>query len=192
MTHYGRSQGQRPNLEIARHRWPGREHWYSFTKDVELVAPLSRLTEQADAEGLQQPTNQGINQAGKELGVSHSTLQRLPGRETDKEILGPVKKEEKMFSGIAEHSFRHQDMIHIIIEVSKRKALRILMDDRVAPVKMLFRKTPGNMVKELLIDIKQSLGQMPGLCEQPFVSKSDKSGIDLTNHEVNGRIKALL
>ena len=97
MTHYGRSQGQRPNLEIARHRWPGREHWYSFTKDVELVAPLCRLTEQADAEGLQQPTNQGLNQAGKELGVSHSTLQRLPGRETDKEILGPVKKEEKMF-----------------------------------------------------------------------------------------------
>lgn len=63
MTHYGRSQGQRPNLEIARHRWIGREHWYSFTKDVELVARLSRLTEQAEAEGLRQATNQGLNQA---------------------------------------------------------------------------------------------------------------------------------
>ena len=50
-------------------------------------------------------------------------------REMDEEALGFIKEEEELFLGIDEHSFRHQDVVHTITEVKKRKVLGILRDD---------------------------------------------------------------
>jgi len=84
-------------------------------------------------------------------------LQHLLEREIDEEELGFIKEEEEIFLGIDEHSFRHQELVHTVTEVKKRKMLGILRDDRVATLKMFLKKIPGKKVKEVCIDMKESL-----------------------------------
>ena len=96
----------------------------------------------------------------KELGISYSTLRRLLEREIDKEALGPIKEEDEIFLGIDERSFRHQDMVHIVTEVKKRKVLGILRDDRIATLKIFLKNIPQERVKELCIDMKESLRKL--------------------------------
>jgi len=84
-------------------------------------------------------------------------LRRLLEREIDGEELGFIKEEEEIFLGIDEHSFRHQELVHIVTEVKKRKMLGILRDDRIATLKMFLKKIPAKKVKEVCIDMKESL-----------------------------------
>ena len=151
------SQGKKIYLEIARHRWQCRGCGHSFTGGRELMHPHSRLTKQAQAEALWQLKDRSFSQVRKELGVSYSTLRRLLEREIDEESLGSIKEEEELFLGIDEHSFRHQDMVHTITEVKKRKVLGILRDDRIATLKMFLKKIPQERVTEVCIDMKESL-----------------------------------
>jgi len=129
------------------------------------MPPHSRLTKQAQAEALWQLKDRSFSQVSKELGISYSTLRRLLEREIDEEALGLMKEEEELFLGIDEHSFRHQDMVHTITEVKKRKVLGILRDDRIATLKMFLKNIPQERVKELCIDMKESLRK---LAEQVF------------------------
>jgi len=154
---HGWSQGKKVYIEIARHRWQCRDCGYSFTEGVELVCPHSRLTKQAETEALWQLKDRSFSQVRKELGVSYSTLRRLLEREIDEDALGFIKEEEEVFLGIDEHSFRHQDMVHTVTEVKKRKMLGILKDDRIASLKMFLKKIPKGKVKEVCIDMKESL-----------------------------------
>ena len=119
--------------------------------------PHSRLTKQAQAEALWQLKDRSFSQVRKELGVSYSTLRRLLEREIDEEALGFIKEEDELFLGIDEHSFRHQDMVHTVTEVRKRKVLGILRDDRIATLKMFSKNIPQERVKELCIGMKESL-----------------------------------
>jgi len=121
------------------------------------MRPHSRLTKQAEAEALWQLKDRSFSQVRKELGISYSTLRRLLEREIDEEALGFIKEEDELFLGIDEHSFRHHDMVHTITEVKKRKMLGILSDDRIATLKMFLKKIPHDRVKELCIDMKESL-----------------------------------
>jgi len=154
------SQGKKIYLEIARHRWRCRDCGYSFSGARELMRPHSRLTKQAEAEALWQLTERSFSQVSKELGISYSTLRRLLEREIDKEALGPIKEEDEIFLGIDERSFRHQDMVHIVTEVKKRKVLGILRDDRIATLKIFLKNIPQERVKELCIDMKESLRKL--------------------------------
>ena len=117
----------------------------------------SRLTRQAEVEALWQLKNQSFSQVSKELGISYNTLRRLLERETDEEALGFIKEEEEVYLGIDEHSFRHQDMVHTVTEVKKKKMLGILKDDRIATLKIFLKKIPQDKVKEVCIDMKESL-----------------------------------
>jgi len=154
---HGWSQGKKVYLEIARHRWQCCDCGYSFTGGVELVRPHSRITRQAEAEALWQLRDRSFNQVKRELGVGYGTLRRLLEREIDEEALGVIKEEEEIFLGIDEHSFRHQELVHTVTEVKKRKMLGILRDDRIATLKMFLKKIPGKKVKEVCIDMKESL-----------------------------------
>jgi len=162
---HGWSQGKKIYLEIAGHRWRCRDCGYSFTGGKELMRRHSRLTKQAEAEALWQLKERSFSQVRKELGISYSTLRHLLEREIDEEALGFIKEEEELFLGIDEHSFRHQDMVHTITEVKKRKVLGILRDDRIATLKMFLKNIPQESVKELCIDMKESLRK---LAEQVF------------------------
>ena len=154
---HGWSQGRKIYLEIVRHRWRCRDCGYSFTGGMELVRSHSRLTKQAEAEALWQLKDRSFNQVKRELGVGYSTLRRVLEREIEEEALGFIKEEEEIFLGIDEHSFRHQDMVHTVTEVKKRKMVGILRDDRIATLKMFLKKVPKEEVKEVCIDMKESL-----------------------------------
>ena len=121
------------------------------------MRPHSRLTKQAQAEALWQLKDRSFSQVSKELGISYSTLRHLFEREIDEEALGSIKEEEELFLGMDEHSFRHQDMVHTVTEVRKRKVLAILRDDRIATLKMFLKKIPQDRVREVCIDMKESL-----------------------------------
>jgi len=154
---HGWSQEKKVYLDIARHRWQCCDCGCSFTEGVELMRPHSRLTRQAEAEALWHLRSLSFSQVSKELGISYNTLRRILERETDEESLGFLKGEEELFLGIDEHSFRHQDMVHTVTEVKKKKMLGILRDDRIATLKIFLEKIPREKVKELCIDMKESL-----------------------------------
>ena len=154
---HGWSQDKKVYIEIARQRWRCRGCGYSFTGGAELVRSHSRLTRQAEAEALWQLRDRSFNQVKRELGVGYGTLRRLLEREIDEEALGFIKEEEEVFLGIDEHSFRHQELVHTVTEVKKRKMLGILRDDRIATLKMFLKKIPAKKVKEVCIDMKESL-----------------------------------
>jgi transposase len=101
--------------------------------------------------------DRSFSQVTKELGISYSTLRHLLEREIHGEDLDFIKKEEELFLGIDEHSFRHQDMVHTVTGVKKRKVLGILRDDRIATLKVFLKNIPQERVKELCIDMKESL-----------------------------------
>lgn len=153
----GWSQGRKVYIEIARHRWRCRGCGYSFTEGVELVRPHSRLSRQAEAEALWQTRYLSFSQVRQELGISYGTLRRLLEREIDGDALGFIKQEQEVFLGIDEHSFRHQDMVYTVTEVKRRKMLGILRDDRIATLKVFLKKIPQDKVKEVCIDMKESL-----------------------------------
>jgi len=48
-------------------------------------------------------------------------------------------------------------MVHTVTEVKKRKMVGILRDDRIATLKMFLKKIPQEKVKEVCIDMKESL-----------------------------------
>jgi transposase len=48
-------------------------------------------------------------------------------------------------------------MVHTVTEVKRRKVLGVLRDDRIATLKTFLRKIPQNKVKEVCIDMKESL-----------------------------------
>ena len=121
------------------------------------MRPHSSLSKQAEAEALWQSKYLSFSQVKKELGISYSTLRRLLEREIDGDTLGFIKEEEEVFLGIDEHSFRHQDMVYTVTEVKKRKMLGILRDDRIATLKMFLKKIPQDKVREVCIDMKESL-----------------------------------
>jgi len=73
-------------------------------------------------------------------------------REIDEEALGFIGGEDEIFLGIDEHSFRHQQMVHTVTEVEKRRVLGILKDDRIATLKRFLSQIRGDKVKEVCID----------------------------------------
>jgi transposase len=75
----------------------------------------------------------------------------------DEEAMGFLQGEDEIYLGIDEHSFRHQEMVHTVTEVKKRKMLGILRDDRIATLKKFLSKIPEDKVKEVCIDMKEGL-----------------------------------
>jgi len=151
------SNGKKVYLELHRSRWKCRDCKHTFTEGRELVRSRSRLTRQAEAEALWQLKDRNFSQVKREPGVGYSTLRRLLEREIDEEALGFIQDENEIYLGIDEHSFRHQELVHTVTEVKKRKMLGILRDDRIANLKMFLKKIPAKKVKEVCIDMKESL-----------------------------------
>ena len=151
------SNGKKVYLELHRRRWKCRHCKHTFAEGRELVRSRSRLTRQAEAEALWQLKDRNFSQVRRELGVGYSTLRRLLEREIDEEALGFIQDENEIYLGIDEHSFRHQELVHIITEVKQRRVLGILRDDRIATLKKFLSKIPGDKVKEVCIDMKDGL-----------------------------------
>lgn len=151
------SSGKKVYLELCRQRWRCRECNHSFNDGAQLLRSYSRITRQAEAEVLWQLKERSFSQVRRELGVSYGTVRRLLEREIDEEALGFIQGEDEIFLGIDEHSFRHQELVHTVTEVKKRKVLGILRDDRIATLKKFLSNIPHDKVKEVCIDMKEGL-----------------------------------
>jgi len=149
--------GKKIYLELYRQRWRCRECSRSFNDGAELLRTYSRITKKAEVEVLWQLKDRGFSQVTRELGIGYGTQRRLLERETDEEALGFIDGEDEIFLGIDEHSFRHQELVHTVTEVKQRKMLGILRDDRIATLKEFLNKIPKDKVREVCIDMKESL-----------------------------------
>ncbi len=151
------SYGAKIYLEFESHRWRCRECGGSFSAERDLLRPYSRITKQAQTEALWQLRDHSFSQVKRELGVGYWTLRALLERETNEEMLSNLREEGALFLGIDEHSFRHQDMVHTVTEVKKKRVLGVLKDDRISTLKDFLKKIPSTSVKEVCIDMKDSL-----------------------------------
>ena len=152
--------GKKVYLELKRHRWKCCACAHTFDGGRQLLRSRSRFTRQAEAEALWQLRDRSFSQVTKELGVSYRALRRLLEREIDDEALGFIEGEKEVYLGIDEHSFRHQEMVYTITEVKQRKVLGILRDDRIATLKNFLSKIAGDKVREVCIDMKDSLRKL--------------------------------
>jgi len=149
--------GKKIYLELHRQRWRCRECNHSFNDGAELLRTYSRITKKAEVEVLWQLKDRSFSQVTRELGVGYGTQRRLLEREIDEEALDFIQGEDEIFLGIDEHSFRHQELVHTVTEVKQRKVLGILRDDRIVTLKEFLTKIPKDKVKEVCIDMKESL-----------------------------------
>ena len=117
----------------------------------------ARMTKEAELEALWWLKDRNFSQVTKELGVSYSTLRRLLDREIDGELTMAVIAADKLFLGIDEHSFKHQELVFTVTEVRQRKMLGILKDDCIATLRAFLSKIPREKVIEVCIDMKESL-----------------------------------
>jgi len=99
-------------------------------------------------------------QVQRDLGISYSTLRRLLERLIDDNMLSSIQNEDEIHLGIDEHSFRHQDLVYTVTEVKQRKMIGVLRDDRIATLRGFLSNIPQDKVKEVCIDLKQSLKKL--------------------------------
>ena len=142
------SNGKKVYVELHRQRWRCRECSRCFNDGTELLRSYSRITRQAEVEVLWQLKERSFSQVRRELGVGYGTLRHLMEREIGEEALGFIQGEDEIFLGIDEHSFRHQDLVHTVTEVKKRRVLGVLRDDRIATLKEFLNKIPKDKVRE--------------------------------------------
>jgi transposase len=154
------SNGKKVYLELSRQRWRCQDCGHSFNDGAELLRPYSRMTKQAEQEALWQLKDRSFSQVKRDLGVSYTSLRRLLEKEIDGEVSSFLPREEEIFLGIDEHSFKHQELVYMVTEVKKRRVLRILKDDRIATLKGFLIRIPKDKVKEVCIDMKEGLRKL--------------------------------
>jgi transposase len=151
------SNGRRVYLELHRRHWKCCSCRHTFTEGWQLVRPRSRLIRPSEDEALWQLKDRSFSQVTRELGIGYGTLRRTLEREIDEETLGFIEDKDELYLGIDEHSFSHQELVHTITEVKRRKVIAILKDDRMATLKRFLGKVPPDKVKEVCIDMKDGL-----------------------------------
>ena len=151
------SNGKRIYLKLHRRRWRCCNCKRTFCEGRNLVRPYFRITRQAERELLWQLKERSFNQIKRELGISYSTLRSLLEKTVKAEMTELLKDKDRIYLGIDEHSFRHQELVYTITEVKERKMIAILKDDKIATLKEFLKKIPEDKVEEVCIDMKQGL-----------------------------------
>jgi transposase len=77
--------------------------------------------------------------------------------EIDEECLAFIDRGDEVLLGVDGHSFKHQEIVHTVTKVKKRKVPGILEDDRIAALKRFLSKIHRDKVKEICIDMKEGL-----------------------------------
>jgi len=154
------SRGKRVYLELSLCRWKCKSCKHTFSEGRDLIRPHSRITKVAEVEALWQLKDRSFAQVRRDLGISYSTLRRLLERLIDENMVSSILDEDEIHLGIDEHSFRHQDLVHTVTEVRERKMLGVLKDDRIATLRGFLSNIPKDKVKEVCIDLKESLKKL--------------------------------
>ncbi|MGQ9546194.1 MAG: transposase [Dehalococcoidia bacterium] len=125
-----------------------------------MIRSRSRLTRQAEVQALWQLKDRKFDQAMRELRVGYGTLRWLLEREIDEEAVSFREREDEIHLCIDEHSLRHQEMVYTVTEVRPKRVVGILKDDRIATLKKLLTRIPVDRIREVCIDMKESLRKL--------------------------------
>jgi len=151
--------GKKVYLEIhGRQRWKCKHCGRTFTQELKIIKPRSRLTNYAEKLVLWLLSLMSFKAISKLLKISYGKAKKiLMEAKTIPGLLQSVINDaEKLHLGIDEHSFKHQEMVLIITDVKAKKVLEILKDDRVATLEAFLSEIPAHKVKEVCIDMKEA------------------------------------
>jgi len=155
--------GKRIYLEIwGLQRWKCRKCGRTFTQQLEILRPKSRLTNTAEMWVLWLLKFTSFKEVSRMLGISYGRVKKVL-----MEVLAMIKlpelvadELEELHIGIDEHSFRHQDMVIMVIDVRARKVMGILKDDRLSTLEGFLSKLPAFKVKEVCMDMKEGFRKL--------------------------------
>jgi len=151
--------GKKVYLEIhGRQRWKCKHCGRTFTQELEIIKPRSRLTRYAEKLVLWLLSLMSFKAVSKLLKISYGKAKKIlmeakaiPGL-----LRSMINGSEELHLGIDEHSFKHQEMVLIITDVKAKKVLEVLKDDRVATLEAFLSEIPAHKVKEVCIDMKEA------------------------------------
>ena len=92
--------------------------------------------------------------------MGYSTLRRLLEREIDEEALVFMQHEDAINLGVDEYSLKCQEMTYNMAEVRTKRVLGILNEDRLVTLRKFLNKIPRENVKEVYIDMEESLSKL--------------------------------
>jgi transposase len=151
--------GKKVYLEIhGRQRWKCKHCGRTFTQELKIIKPRSRLTNYAEKLVLWLLSSMSFKAISKLLKISYGKAKRiLMEAKTIPDLLqSAINGAEKLHLGIDEHSFKHQEMVLIITDVKAKKVLEVLKDDRIATLEAFLSEIPPHKVKEVCIDMKEA------------------------------------
>ncbi len=151
--------GKKVYLEIhGRQRWKCKHCGRTFTQELKIIRPRSRLTNYAEKLVLWLLSSMSFKAISKLLKISYGKAKRiLMEAKTIPDLLqSAINDAEKLHLGIDEHSFKHQEMVLIITDVKAKKVLEVLKDDRIATLEAFLSEIPPHKVKEVCIDMKEA------------------------------------
>ena len=155
--------GKRIYLKIqGLQRWKCRRCDHTFTHQLEILRPKSRLTNTAEMWVLWLLKHTSFKEVSKMLGISYGRVKKVL-----MEALAMIKLPELVADdlkglhiGIDEHSFRHQEMVIVVTDVRAKRVLGILKDDRLSTLEEFLKKIPPHKVKEVCIDMKEGFRKL--------------------------------
>lgn len=121
--------GKKVYLEIhGRQRWKCKHCGRTFTQELEIIKPRSRLTRYAEKLVLWLLSLMSFKAVSKLLKISYGKAKKIlmeakaiPGL-----LRSMINGSEELHLGIDEHSFKHQEMVLIITDVKAKKVLEVL------------------------------------------------------------------
>jgi len=151
--------GKKVYLEIhGRQRWKCKHCGRTFTQELKIIKPRSRLTNYAEKLVLWLLSLMSFKAISKLLKISYGKAKKIlmEAKAIPDFLRSVINGAEKLHLGIDEHSFKHQEMVLIITDVKAKKVLEILKDDRLATLEAFLSEIPAHKVKEVCIDMKEA------------------------------------
>ena len=151
--------GKKVYLEIhGRQRWKCKHCGRTFTQELKIIKPRSRLTNYAEKLVLWLLSLMSFKAISKLLKISYGKAKKIlmEAKAIPDLLRSVINGAEKLHLGIDEHSFKHQEMVLIITDVKAKKVLEVLKDDRLATLEAFLSEIPAHKVKEVCIDMKEA------------------------------------
>ena len=151
--------GKKVHLKIhGRQRWKCKHCGRTFTQELKIIKPRSRLTNYAEKLVLWLLSLMSFKAISKLLKISYGKAKKIlmEAKAIPDLLRSVINGAEKLHLGIDEHSFKHQEMVLIITDVKAKKVLEVLKDDRLATLEAFLSEIPAHKVKEVCIDMKEA------------------------------------
>jgi len=121
--------GKKVYLEIhGSQRWKCKHCGRTFTQELKIAKPRSRLTKYAEKLVLWLLSLMSFKAVSKLLKISYSKTKKIlmKAKAITDFLRSVINDAEELHLGIDEHSFKHQEMVLIITDIKAKKVLEVL------------------------------------------------------------------